>query len=215
MFFSFECYVSKEKKKYKVSKKSFKWLFLILVCIIQLYVILAVIVSHEKTLKLGKQYKFKCAPIDPYDPFRGRYVSLNIEDGTVEVLTKKKFQKGEKVYAVLQGSKDGYTSISEIVRTKPKHENYFITKIKYKVWSVQPDLEKKHEKILIELPFDRYYMEEDMAPKAERLYLRHVKSEKKGAYITVRIRNGKVVLEDLFIDGKTVVDFCREKLPNN
>ena len=45
-----------------------------LVAVAQLTVPAWMIVSHERTLLTGKVFKFRTAPVDPYDAFRGRYV---------------------------------------------------------------------------------------------------------------------------------------------
>ena len=48
----------------------------ILLVLVQLFVPANMILEQEDILKNGTPYKFKTAPIDPYDPFRGKYVWL-------------------------------------------------------------------------------------------------------------------------------------------
>ena len=57
----------------------------VLVALMQLFVPANMIWSREKVLNEGKIYKFKTAPIDPNDPFRGKYISLNFEQNAIEV----------------------------------------------------------------------------------------------------------------------------------
>ena len=40
--------------------------------------------KYENTLRNGRQFMFRTKPVDPYDAFRGRYVTLAFEDGFVE-----------------------------------------------------------------------------------------------------------------------------------
>ena len=44
------------------------------VSFIQIITPLSMIIKRESVLKNGGQFKFKTAPVDPYDAFRGRYV---------------------------------------------------------------------------------------------------------------------------------------------
>ncbi|MCG8571283.1 MAG: GDYXXLXY domain-containing protein, partial [Spirochaetes bacterium] len=48
----------------------------IILAIIQLAVPVNMIIQSEKALTLGDEFKIKVIPIDPYDIFRGRYLTL-------------------------------------------------------------------------------------------------------------------------------------------
>jgi uncharacterized membrane-anchored protein len=41
------------------------------------------IANREMTLRDGKQFRFRVAPVDPYDAFRGRFVALQLSPNTV------------------------------------------------------------------------------------------------------------------------------------
>ena len=56
-------------------------------------------------------------------------------------------------------------------------------------------------------PFDRYYMNEDAAPEAERAYLEHSNVRQRDAYITVRVWKGYAVLDGLFIADQRIEEF--------
>ena len=49
------------------------------------------------------------------------------------------------------------------------------------------------------MPFNRYYMDEDLAPEAERAVWGGPRGRRE-ASVTVRVRNGVGVLEELYID---------------
>ena len=53
-------------------------LLLLLVCL-QLFVPAKMIYDHEAILNKGKVFKFKTAPVDPSDPIRGKYITLQFE----------------------------------------------------------------------------------------------------------------------------------------
>jgi len=59
------------------------------------------------------------------------------------------------------------------------------------------------------LPIDRYYMNEKLAPEAETL-VQQVGSDKE-AYVTVRVKNGGMVISGLFIDGVAIEEIIRHR----
>ena len=61
--------------------------------------------------------------------------------------------------------------------------------------------------VCFDLPFDRYYMEEKLAPAAEAAYRQNSGREKRDAYVVVRIRSGRAVIEDLFICEKPILEY--------
>jgi hypothetical protein len=63
----------------------------------------------------------------------------------------------------------------------------------------------------LDLPFTRYYMNEDLAPKAETAYFEHNKRGQVDAYVTVRVLGGNATLDKLFIAGKPVEQFLAEQ----
>ena len=60
------------------------FLIFLAVVLVQLVVPAKMIFDKEVILKTGTIYKFKTQPIDPSDPFRGKYVTLNYELNTAE-----------------------------------------------------------------------------------------------------------------------------------
>ena len=56
----------------------------------------------------------------------------------------------------------------------------------------------KHEDYF-NIPLDRYYMEETLAPKAQDMI-----SVEREAYVTVKIKDGKSVLSGLYVEGQPI-----------
>ena len=64
-----------------INKKTQIVLF-VLVALAQLYVPAKMIWDQEDVLKNGSEYKFKTDPVDPNDPFRGKYITLSFDNNT-------------------------------------------------------------------------------------------------------------------------------------
>ena len=175
-------------------------LFIVL-AIVQISVPAYMINRNETTLTEGGLYKFKAAPIDPYDPFKGRFVRLRLEESEIAAPDAHLYFSGQKVYALLHKDKEGYAKITKLVSEKPDSENYLKTRI----------VSAYNKKIRLDLQFSRFYLNEKDAPLAEKAYRENVRNNKKrNAYVAVRIKNGFPVIEDLYIDHKPVREYINE-----
>jgi len=169
-------------------------LFLILV-VAQLAVPSWMIASQENILTKGTLYKFKTAPVDPYDIFRGRFVALSTDQRSVTVENAENVARGQDVYLIIGNDSLGFAKVQSGQFTKPKIDNYIKTKVTY----------KRGNLVNFRLPIDRYYMNEKKAPKAEKLYrTRTTRGNRREAYIAVRVLKGSVLIEELYIDGKPI-----------
>lgn len=54
-------------------------------------------------------------------------------------------------------------------------------------------------------------MEESQAPEAEQAYREHSRRETRDAYVTVRVLYGMAVIEELYVDGKPIREFLKER----
>ena len=160
---------------------------------------LSMIVKRELTLRNGEQFRFHTAPIDPYDAFRGRYVAVGVEQDNAPVPAGLKLENGQKVYAHIEKDNQGFAVISKVTLEKPKNGTYLTTKVRY-VYKGE---------MFLDMPFDRYYMEEKAAPAAEAIYQKHHGEEKQDSYVIVRIRSGFAVLEELYIGGQPVSEIIK------
>jgi hypothetical protein len=68
----------------------------------------------------------------------------------------------------------------------------------------------------IEYPFDRYYMNEDAAPEAERIYAAQARrpamddEPSRDDYVVVRIRDGDGVIEQLYLRAQPVEELLHK-----
>ncbi len=155
---------------------------LILAIIVQIFVPLYMIWQKYDVLKNGDEVKIKVAPIDPYDAFRGRYVSLWYEN-------ELSYAQRQGKYGILELDGDGFYTVKKVVKEKPEGKLYITSK----------------DDNYFYIPLDRYYMEETLAPKAENML-----AEEKEAYVTIRIKEDKSVLSGLYIDGKPAEEILGE-----
>lgn len=191
-----------------ISKKIILPLF-ILVALAQLYVPSKMIFDREEILETGTDYKFSTAPIDPSDPFRGKYIVLSYKDNVVAVKDEKSWIAGETVYVSLVTDEDGFAKIASVSKEKPSENQNFL---KANVSTVSSD---GTNKLNIYFPFDRYYMEESKAYDAELVYTKSLQDTTQVTYALVSIKNGEAVLKDVLIDGISIKEIVKEKQQNN
>ena len=169
------------------------------VVILQIFIPLSMIIVRESTLKEGVLFRFKTEPVDPYDAFRGKYVALRVEADKVPQPPDLKVERGQKIYASIGVDKDGFAVVSQITTQKPSKGSYLFASVKYTTG----------KEVILDLPIDRYYMEEKAAPRAEELYRQHSAQDKKDAYVTVRIKDGFPVVEGLYVGGQKIEDMVK------
>jgi uncharacterized membrane-anchored protein len=175
-----------------------------LMCLAQWYIPGKMIYDQEVVLLEGTLYKFKTEPIDPTDPFRGSYITLNFEANTVEVNDEKEWNRGEPVFVTLRNDSAGYAQIESISKTIPEGRDYIQAKVDY-VSRYDPFT------VRLALPFERFYLEESKAPEAERLYWEAQQNDSSQvAYAVVSIQNGNAALKDVMINNRSIVDIVRE-----
>jgi len=178
-------------------RKKIGLLAFILVALAQLYVPAKMIIDKELVLHSGKEFKFRTAPVDPNDQFRGKYITLSYSDNVVEVDENEKWNRGENIYALIETDNEGFAFIESVSREKPENsEDYLFTKVQY----------NGQNKLFVEFPFDRFYMEESKAYDAEMIYRENERDITSTTYALVRIKEGEAVLENVFIDDIPIKD---------
>ncbi len=152
----------------------------------------------EDILQTGVAYKWRTAPVDPFDALRGRYVDLRFKDTRGPAAPGENFQYNQTVYASLGTDADGFARITAVSAAKPAAGDYVAARAGYYtaatgLWTVT-------------VPFKRFYMREDLAPLAEKAYQR---TAGKDAVVTVRVKNGLGVIEQLYIGDRTIDEYLR------
>ena len=155
----------------------------------------------ETVLREGQTYKFRTAPVDPYDAFRGRYVALRLERETVPNPTGKILEPGHPLFVTLSRDENGFAGFEKAVLEPPADGDYIEARALY----------SSTNEISLYLPMTRYYLNEKAAPEAERAYAQFSNRTNHHAFIQVRILKGKAVVEDLYLDDVPVRKFLEEK----
>jgi uncharacterized membrane-anchored protein len=184
----------------------------ILVAIVQLYVPAKMILNNEDVLKTGKEFKFKTAPIDPNDPFRGKYITLRYDDNVTVFQTTGTWERNEEIYVTLEEDKKGFAKIKSVSRNKPSNtSNYVKAKVGYGIFKWQTS-----NRLIIDYSFNKFYMEETKAYDAEQLYNQNIRERnEKPAFALVAIKNGDAVLKDVIIDGVSVKKIVKNSSDKN
>jgi uncharacterized membrane-anchored protein len=155
------------------------------------------IVGEERVLRHGRQLKLHTRPVDPADVFRGRYVALGyaVEEVPRE-LVRGEFDYRDTGYLELREGADGFGELVALHKEKPSGD--LVLKVDVNFFTP--------EMLRVELPFNRYYMDENLAPDAETA-VRATQSEPADAWVTIRVLGGRAVLEELYLSGKPVREF--------
>ena len=170
--------------------------------LVQIATPLSTIARRELVLRNGQQFRFRTEPIDPYDAFRGRYVALRFEQAEVALPDGVRFKWDQKVYARIGEDDQGFATIAEVTAERPREGAYVVAQVRWR---------RRNDVIRLDLPFDRYYMDETAAPAAEDAYRRHSRGNRRDAYVTVRVKDGVAVLEELYLDGKPISEFLEKR----
>jgi uncharacterized membrane-anchored protein len=174
-----------------------QWILLVIAAG-QLAIPAMMIHQRELTLRDGHAYKFRTQPVDPYDAFRGRFVALRLEPNSVA--TNAVIEHGTTVYVTLAEGPDGFAKFTGVSREPPVERDYLKVRT---AWS-------SGGTVSLLLPFDRFYMEENAAPEAERAYREHSRQGgARDAYVIVRVRDGQGVIENLYVAGQPIAEFAR------
>lgn len=167
------------------------------VAALQLAAPFSMISKRELTLREGTLFKFRTAPVDPYDAFRGRYVALQLEAAHCTATNAASFQNGQAVYALLENDADGFARVLQVVADHPAKGEFIKTRVQYVNGST----------LALQWPFDRFYLPEALAPEAEKAYRIHSSRGNRTAYVAVRVRSGFAAIENLYVDGLPILEF--------
>ena len=157
--------------------------------------------THEQVLAHGTLIKLKCTAPDPYDPLRGRFLAVRPEQGEATPQAGVKPAEGTQVYVTLGTDGDGLTTLQNALLEPPATGDYIALKTRYNYG----------EKVRVEWPFDRFYVNEQLAPEADKWFAENLRSAN-GIIAEVRVLKGRAVLADLSFDGKPLREILQERV---
>lgn len=181
-------------------------LLLLATCFIQWLVPAKMIWENERLYSTGTTFKIRTIPVDPNDPFRGKYITLSYDINTYyleKFAYKNEFSNKDKVFVLVEEDENGFAKIVSISKTPPSSNDYLTANIR----SVH---ETDTQYIFrLDYPFQKFFMEETKAPKAEELYWEALRHTDKQVYGLVNIKAGKAVLKDVQVDGVSIVELVQ------
>ena len=162
------------------------------------------IYDSERVISEGVPYKFKTQPIDPSDPFRGKYITLSFDVDHVAVeKIPDNWHSGDDIYVTYTTDSAGFAKVQAISPTKPESGDYLFTTVNFAT-TYEP------YEVSFNLPFNRFYLEESKASQAEQLYWEAQRDSAQVAYGVVKLKGGSAVLTDVMINDKSVVDIITD-----
>ena len=88
--------------------KSFRILLFVVAVAAQIMAPALMIRFRETTLREGAQFRFRVAPVDPYDAFRGRYIFLRVESNCVPAIPGVRVSRGTMLCAEIGMDTNGF-----------------------------------------------------------------------------------------------------------
>lgn len=183
-------------------KKIFIALFIIM-CLAQWFVPAKMIYDSEHVIREGTEFRFKTLPIDPSDPFRGKYITLNYEANSITLPDSSDWAQGDEVYVSFTTDSAGFAKADVISREEPSGGHYLKTTVDYV-------LTNESFRVFFEIPFDRYYLEESKASEAEQAYWNSQRDSTQITYGLVNIGAGTAILKGVMINDKSIVSIVDE-----
>jgi uncharacterized membrane-anchored protein len=197
-----------------------RYLFIIgfiFMVVAQWYAPLSMVYDSKKTIEEGVEYRFKTAPVDPSDPFRGKYITLNYNAETYNPADTNElhFDTGADVFATLMTDSSGFASILQLSAARPDID---IDYIKVNFQYGQAGYSDRSGDELIEVkpiigvvfPFRRLYVEESKASEAEKYYWSTRNDSTVICYAKVRVLEGNATLVDVMVNDRSLMDIVRE-----
>jgi uncharacterized membrane-anchored protein len=180
----------------------------ILVALVQWLVPGKIIWDKEEVLRKGKTFRFETAPVDPSNPFFGRYIYLQFQEQSFDFKSRKELFSGQDIYVFFTEDKRGFVKITGVSEKEPVgHANYFKTQVSH---SYQYQ-DSTH--VSFDYAFNEFYMDEYKAPEAETVYnnAQRDTARSPGAptYAAVKIWNGKAVLVNVMIGDKPIGELIK------
>jgi len=181
----------------------------ILMALVQLYIPAKMIFSNEALLEGGKEFKFKTAPIDPNDAFRGKYITLSFKENSTRVENAQDWNNGDQIFVSLTQDENGFAIISGVSKDKPIESEDYVTA------SIDYIINDTVSWVSIDYPFNRYYMEESKAQDAEQAYREAARDTAQVTYALVVVKNGNALVEDVLLDEVPIREVVKNRMKNS
>lgn len=179
---------------------------LIILACLQLALPAYLIINREFILAYGDEIRLKTAPVDPYDAFRGKYITLSYQEQSVlaDKDASASFSSGNIIYAVFNLDDKRNGTLAGVTARQPASGLY----IKCKITSTYFETGTGKNRVYISFPFDRYYLTEEKALKAEAVYREQTRTAE--CYALIRVHDGQGVIADIILDGQPIMEYLKQ-----
>lgn len=175
-----------------------------LVAAAQIYIPAEMINGREAVIANGRMFRFRTEPVDPADLLRGRFISLYFPNSYIQFAGDSSYTNEQYAYVLFGEDSEGLAKIKGISKEKPGEAHDYL-KVR-----ITTHYQNDTTTIYFEYPFDRYYMEEYKAPKAEELYMDSIRDTLATTYAVVMIKDGEGVLTDVMINERPISELVEE-----
>ena len=178
--------------------KNFKYLLFILMVIAQWYIPLKMLSNQQSVIAHGNEFHFLTKPVDPYDPFRGKFITLTFEEDQFEADYINQSFEGE-AYAEIASDDQGFAKIIALSKQVFSHESYIKIHVKNVVG----------QKAFFTLPFNKYFLNENLAETAEKSVRFANSNLQLKCYAKVTVKNGDFALQDVMLEEQRISELSR------
>lgn len=153
--------------------------------------------------KNNKILRLECSLYDPFDPMKGRYVSLTFEETKgmlFDLMIDESILKNTEddkfkydfplVYAVFENDEKGISRLKEITLERPEELKLFIR--------VPAHYYRNTDEFVLDVDFDRYYLQEEYADKLDHMSASRFKELNPVLELWVG-KNGDAIQKDLVL----------------
>lgn len=189
----------------------FRLVILLAVLAAAVYYPVEKILSFEYPEVPPREFRFRTGAVDPYDPFRGRYVTLNPLPNSVKAGNAAENGSRKYRYAVLTEGKDGFAEVVRLAESPPEGEPFVRIDYSYMTHEWQGNKKSEEAYHRFSFPFNRFYLNEELAPEAEKLVADIIRKNADGCVLSVLVyADGSYAVKDLLIEGKPIRDVLRQ-----
>lgn len=169
---------------------------IIVICILQIFVLLFGIIHINIILFRGEEAVIKMEGYDPYDPLRGRYLTLRIADEKVALernsISRYKNYDNNLVYVVLTKSatSNTYDTFDYATLDKPINGEIYI--------KCPSSYLSNENEVWIYPNLNTYYLNEKLAIELDAI----TRDPETEMYLVLKILNGNYTIDSIIINGQ-------------
>jgi len=177
--------------------KSKKIIFLVFGLVI-LAVPLFIIFKSEDILENGHRHKLRLQGMDPFDPFRGKYLRLRYDN---DVTADTELKEGDNAYVTLEQDSLGFSRFAFAHKNKPDHDDYLMAEI---LWINDGTATIKVDNL------SKYFINEDKAKAGEEVLQDWALIGSGAIYAAIRVLDGEARLEDIYVNDTPFLEYLAQ-----